>query len=72
MLRTNLSKDFSDFLLQSICCSVDRGFSRFIKNFTSSLPSYQTLKLTYPQPHVILVELNRPTKLNAINKQLFE
>ncbi|CAF1547608.1 unnamed protein product [Adineta ricciae] len=56
MLRTNLN----------------RTLIRSIQRFTSSLPSYQTLKLTYPQPHVVLVELNRPTKLNAINKHLFD
>ncbi|CAF3767105.1 unnamed protein product [Rotaria sp. Silwood1] len=38
----------------------------------SSLPTYETLKLNQPKPHVTLVELNRPIKLNAVNKQLFD
>ncbi|CAF4241680.1 unnamed protein product [Rotaria sp. Silwood2] len=38
----------------------------------SSLPTYETLKLSQPKPHVTVVELNRPTKLNAMNKQLFD
>jgi enoyl-CoA hydratase/carnithine racemase len=38
----------------------------------SSLPTYETLTLSQPKPYVTLVELNRPTKLNAMNKQLFE
>ncbi|CAF2139766.1 unnamed protein product [Rotaria magnacalcarata] len=46
--------------LRSICRSL------------SSLPKYETLKLSQPKPHVTLVELNRPTKLNAMNKELFE
>ncbi|CAF1051391.1 unnamed protein product [Adineta ricciae] len=40
--------------------------------FLSSLPTYETLKLSQPKSHVILVELNRPTKLNAMDKQLFD
>ena len=39
---------------------------------TASLPAYETLKLSQPKSHVTLVELNRPTKLNAMNKKLFE
>jgi len=38
----------------------------------SSLPTYETLKLSQPVAHVVVVELNRPTKLNALNQQLFE
>ncbi|CAF4736810.1 unnamed protein product, partial [Rotaria sp. Silwood1] len=38
----------------------------------SSLPTYETLKLSQPKPYVTLVELNRPTKLNAMNQQLFD
>ncbi|UJR14927.1 hypothetical protein I4U23_001909 [Adineta vaga] len=45
---------------------------RSIHRCMSSLPTYETLKLTQPQSHVVLVELNRPTKLNAMNKQLFD
>ncbi|CAF3814611.1 unnamed protein product [Rotaria sordida] len=44
---------------------------RLIYRSMSSLPTYETLKLSQPKPHVTLVELNRPTKLNAMNKQLF-
>lgn len=39
---------------------------------TANLPTYETLKLSQPKPYVTLVELNRPTKLNAMNKQLFD
>ncbi|CAF3814731.1 unnamed protein product [Rotaria sp. Silwood1] len=45
---------------------------RLIYRSMSSLPTYETLKLSQPKPHVTLVELNRPTKLNAMNKQLFD
>ncbi|CAF0858487.1 unnamed protein product [Adineta steineri] len=38
----------------------------------ASLPTYETLKLSQPKPHVTLVELNRPTKLNAMNQKLFD
>ncbi|CAF1421266.1 unnamed protein product [Rotaria sordida] len=44
---------------------------RLIYRSMSSLPTYETLKLSQPKSHVTLVELNRPTKLNAMNKQLF-
>jgi delta(3,5)-delta(2,4)-dienoyl-CoA isomerase len=39
---------------------------------SSSLPTFETLKLSQPKPHVTLVELNRPTKLNAMSKELFD
>ncbi|CAF4963834.1 unnamed protein product, partial [Rotaria sp. Silwood1] len=45
---------------------------RLIYRSMSSLPTYETLKLSQLKPHVTLVELNRPTKLNAMNKQLFD
>ncbi|CAF4996856.1 unnamed protein product, partial [Rotaria sp. Silwood1] len=45
---------------------------RLIYRSMSSLPTYETLKLNQPKPHVTLVELNRPIKLNAVNKQLFD
>ncbi|UJR06960.1 hypothetical protein I4U23_011248 [Adineta vaga] len=38
----------------------------------SLLLAYETLKVSQPKPHVFLVELNRPTKLNAMNQQLFD
>ncbi|CAF1274462.1 unnamed protein product [Adineta steineri] len=47
-------------IIRSICRSM------------SSLPTYETLKLSQPKPHVTLVELNRSSKLNAMNKQLFD
>ncbi|CAF1365551.1 unnamed protein product [Adineta ricciae] len=37
----------------------------------SSSLVYETLKISQPKPHVFLVELNRPKKLNAMNEQLF-
>lgn len=53
--------------------SLDSGsLVRSIHRCMSSLPNYETLKLTQPQSHVTLVELNRPDKHNAMNKQLFE
>ncbi|UJR31754.1 hypothetical protein I4U23_019232 [Adineta vaga] len=50
----------------------NRALIQSIHRFTSSLPNYETLKLSQPKEHVVLVELNRPSKLNSINKQLFE
>ena len=51
---------------------IDNQMARSIYRLMSSLPTYETLKLSQPKAHVTLVELNRPTKLNAMNKQLFE
>ncbi|CAF3793972.1 unnamed protein product [Rotaria socialis] len=50
----------------------DHQVVRSIFRSMSSLPRYETLKLSQPKPHVTLVELNRPTKLNAMNLQLFD
>jgi len=52
--------------------NVDHQMTRSIYRCMSSLPVYETLKLSQPKSHVTLVELNRPTKLNAMNRQLFE
>lgn len=37
----------------------------------STLAKYKTLSLTTPKPFVIHVELNRPEKLNAMNKTMW-
>ncbi len=34
------------------------------------MPSYETLEITTPQPHVTLVTLNRPAAANALNTQM--
>lgn len=54
--------------------SIYLGFLSFrsIARSMSTLPSYETLKLSQPKSHVTLVELNRTTKLNAMDKKLFE
>ena len=52
--------------------NIDLSSVRSTCRFLSSLPTYETLKLSQPKSHVVLVELNRPTKLNAMDKQLFE
>ena len=36
----------------------------------SEFPNYETLKIEQPEPHVLLVTLNRPEVLNAINTQM--
>ena len=74
MLRINLSKVFKYIAYETIKLfySIDRQLTQSICRFMSSLPNYETLKLSQPKPYVTLVELNRPKKLNAINKQLFE
>jgi enoyl-CoA hydratase len=35
-----------------------------------NLPTYETLQVAAPQPHLLLVTLNRPEVLNAINTQM--
>jgi len=35
-----------------------------------NLPTYETLALTQPEPHLLVVTLNRPQVLNAINTQM--
>ena len=48
---------------------------KIIKRFNqtmSGVSTFQMLKLSQPKPYVTLVELNRPTKLNAMNQQLFK
>lgn len=35
-----------------------------------SLPAYETLTIEWPEPHVLLVTLNRPEVRNAINTQM--
>jgi enoyl-CoA hydratase len=35
-----------------------------------SLPTYETLKIESPEPHVLVVTLNRPAVRNAINTQM--
>lgn len=35
-----------------------------------SLPAYETLKTEWPEPHVLVVTLNRPEVRNAINTQM--
>jgi hypothetical protein len=50
---------------------VARRFSAQTLNQTASplaLPSFATISLTAPAPHVVAVTLNRPEKLNAMNK----
>lgn len=37
----------------------------------STLPKYETLAVTTPKPFVVHVELNRPEKLNAMNKKMW-
>ena len=36
----------------------------------SDFPNYETLKVEQPEPHLLLVTLNRPEVLNAINTQM--
>ena len=38
----------------------------------ASYSEFKALNVTQPAPHVINVELNRPTKMNAMNKQEIE
>jgi len=37
----------------------------------STVPHFKTLAITTPKPFVFHVELNRPKKLNAINKEMW-
>ena len=39
---------------------------------TMTAAQFETLKLTQPADHVLNVQLNRPKKLNAMNKQFFK
>jgi len=65
-------KYFHLFSIKETLFDIDHQIVRSIYRCMSSLPTYETLKLSQPKSHVTLVELNRPTKLNAMNKQLFE
>ena len=63
---------FKRFYFTGKQCTSDVQLSRSVRRLMSSLPNFETLKLSQPKPYVTLVELNRPTKLNAMNKQSFE
>lgn len=65
-------RNFNRFPIKYRLLDVDHQMARSIYRLMSSLPTFETLKLSQPKPHVTLVELNRPTKLNAMNKELFE
>lgn len=75
MFRSFISKDLLSYLAGFEFGDVDQSMVRSmyrLMSSTTTLPTYETLKLSQPKAHVTLVELNRPTKLNAMNKQLFE
>jgi len=42
-----------------------------IKLMSSSSYNYQTLNVTEPSPYVFHVEMNRPKKMNALNKEMW-
>ncbi|KAL0273584.1 UNVERIFIED_CONTAM: hypothetical protein PYX00_006221 [Menopon gallinae] len=48
------------------------GPLKMLTRRNSTLPNYQTLTLTSPKEYVVHVQLNRPTKLNAINRTMWE
>lgn len=51
------------------------SFSRFsgniFRNYSAMLSTFETLKVTSPQEFVYHVELNRPDKLNAMNRTMW-
>eukprot|EP01079_Euglenida_sp_SAG-EU17-18_P002847 gene2847-562_t len=38
---------------------------------SNAIPTFETLRITFPIPHVAVVELNRPTKLNTLNQKMW-
>lgn len=74
MFQIHLSKIFRyiSFNNKHLFSSIEHRLIQSTYRFLSSLSNYETLKVSQPKSHVTLVELNRPTKLNAMNKKLFE
>ena len=59
---------FKRILLHQIKCS------RIVLNSLKMMSTleFDTLKVTIPKDHVAQVELNRPKKSNAMNRQFFK
>jgi len=47
------------------------GMSLRLCSSNSSYPAYPSLSVSQPSQHVVQVELNRPKKMNALNKELW-
>lgn len=67
-MYSTLTKQLANSVLNS---GKQRYAETVFKATMSSAKTYETLSVTVPKPFVYQVELNRPTKLNALNKTMW-